>query len=321
MVEITEVRGIIYKITCIPEDKCYVGQTLTHRLSGSSGWIPQGVKGRFEFHWKQRSKRKTLISDVLKKYDKSDFKIEVIAFCDGCKINELDVMETQAIMFHNTQQPNGYNFNRAGSVNSKAKKLIMEHYGLEPIAVYQPEKRVKSRQIGYGRGVNKFEFFKAKDITKIEIVPIRNRGPRVLVTTSETPDRYRLMFPDLPEALEFCQVVSTVEPEVHHSLLDKPVQYKYQKKLDYFDGKTIEKVWVRTFKYPFGILWGVYVMTDDMMHNDSKKRIILGGRNCNGDDSRKKTIEFLNKLSQNYGPFEVDDVNVCNKRGEKPDTA
>lgn len=321
MAEISEVKGIIYKITCTPEGKCYIGQTLSHVISCGK-WRESGISSRMYYHWISRNKRQTSIAQVMRKYSFSDFRIEVLKYCTGSKINELDKMETEAIIDNDTQHPNGYNTNRSGTCYSKSKRLLMEYYDLEPLPRYNTKKKRKSEQICCTRGIDKVKFFKEKDVTRIEIVPIRTKGKvlsRVLVSTSETTNRYRVMFQTLNGAIKFCKSISDVEPIIDKVFLGVEEEYKYKGKLDAFKEKTIQRICMRAFNYPYGVLYGIYVTTTETKHWKEKKKIVFGGRRCTGDDSYDLTLDFIERLKKaSTTDF---DINVCNRRSEKLETS
>ena len=97
--------GSIYKLTCIPSGKSYIGQTYRkvesriikeHFGSGSTGCV--------------------LLEKAIKKYGKDAFTYEILH--DGIIPELLDSYEIEAIKEHNTLVPNGYNLQTGGSGGS-----------------------------------------------------------------------------------------------------------------------------------------------------------------------------------------------------------
>lgn len=111
-----ENKGQIYKITCIINNKSYVGQTTTLNLNGK----PKGYIRRWKEHIREsRSKEQShciALANAIKKYGDSSFKIELIT---ECEINMLDELETKYIKEFNTLCPNGYNIQTGGKTNKK----------------------------------------------------------------------------------------------------------------------------------------------------------------------------------------------------------
>ena len=91
--------GSIYKITCIPSGKAYIGKT-----------IYDAEKTRINKHLNGHGNR--ILKRAVKKYGKDAFAIEIL---HDCIIPELlDMLEIEAIAKHNTLAPNGYNLTAGG---------------------------------------------------------------------------------------------------------------------------------------------------------------------------------------------------------------
>lgn len=96
--------GSIYKITCLPTGKSYIGQT-----------ILDPVKGRIRDHFNHSSRSNIYLSRAIKKYGKENFTYEILH--DGILPALLDSYEIEAIKKFNTVAPNGFNLNHGGSGN------------------------------------------------------------------------------------------------------------------------------------------------------------------------------------------------------------
>jgi group I intron endonuclease len=111
-----KVIGEIYKITNIVTNKCYIGQTRSHRLNHSK-YRPFGHKGRFidhihEAHSNKKNQSWYLNASILK-YGAENFKCELLT---TCQVKDLNDYETKFILENNSKYPNGYNLTNGGQV-------------------------------------------------------------------------------------------------------------------------------------------------------------------------------------------------------------
>jgi len=97
---IREKTYTIYMITNLNNQKAYIGQTT------------KPIKTRWRGHCHPKSTCK-LLSRAIKKYGEDGFKITPIFQAEN--IDELNMAETQAIIFYNTLAPNGYNLTTGGN--------------------------------------------------------------------------------------------------------------------------------------------------------------------------------------------------------------
>lgn len=89
--------GVIYKITCIINNKVYIGQTT------------RSLRERFSEH----SKRTYYISNSIKKYGIGNFKVEIISICSTQE--ELNEKETYFIEYYKSiDKKYGYNLTTGG---------------------------------------------------------------------------------------------------------------------------------------------------------------------------------------------------------------
>lgn len=104
------VVGIIYKMTNTETQKCYVGQTRSHRLNKNKYRL-FGHIGRFNDHVSEAMSNKkknqcVYLNNSIRKYGKDAFTVEILALCE---IDDLDEIEIQYIKNLGTLYPNGYN--------------------------------------------------------------------------------------------------------------------------------------------------------------------------------------------------------------------
>jgi len=123
-----KVIGEIYKITNLLNNKCYIGQTRSHRLNHNK-YRPFGHIGRFKDHISEaNNSTKTgckYLNSALIKYGVENFQCELII---TCKIDELDYYEVKYIGDLNSKYPNGYNLTDGGQKTGylKGKKIILD---------------------------------------------------------------------------------------------------------------------------------------------------------------------------------------------------
>jgi hypothetical protein len=95
----------IYKITCLVNNKLYIGQTVSFLSTG----MKKGYKIRFKQHISNAIKKREccpLLEKSIRKFGFENFRLELLFKCDKTDANE---MEIQQIKTHNTLVPNGYN--------------------------------------------------------------------------------------------------------------------------------------------------------------------------------------------------------------------
>jgi len=125
LTEFDEVRGEIYKITNTVTNKCYIGQTRSHRLNHKK-YRPFGYLGRFKDHISEAFSNKKNMSRYLnssiQKYGPDNFKCERLLICE---IEELNALEQKYISDLNTKYPNGYNLTDGGKTFCKFKTELI----------------------------------------------------------------------------------------------------------------------------------------------------------------------------------------------------
>lgn len=112
--EFDKVIGEIYKITNLVTNKCYIGQTRSHRLNHAK-YRPFGYMGRFKDHIHEANSNKKFhcryLNASILKYGSDNFTCQLI---QTCNVNDLDDFEIQYISELNTKYPNGYNLTNGG---------------------------------------------------------------------------------------------------------------------------------------------------------------------------------------------------------------
>jgi hypothetical protein len=124
-----KVNGEIYKIINKINNKCYIGQTRSHRLNREK-YRPFGHLGRFKDHISEsknlfKKKKCTYLNNAIIKYGVDNFDCELIITCN---INELDYYEIKYIAEYSSKYPTGYNLTDGGQKKGhiKGKKIKID---------------------------------------------------------------------------------------------------------------------------------------------------------------------------------------------------
>jgi group I intron endonuclease len=134
--ETHKIIGHIYKIINVINNKCYIGQTRSHRLNRKK-YRPFGYIGRFKDHISEsksttKKHKCTYLNNAILKYGEDNFKVELLTTCN---VNELDDYEVKYITEYNSKYPNGYNLTNGGQCKyfKKGPKIILEKEDLHVI--------------------------------------------------------------------------------------------------------------------------------------------------------------------------------------------
>lgn len=104
----------IYKLTNLTNQKCYVGQAVSHILNHKR-YRPYGSSGRFRCHiseaFSTKKNQSHYLNNAIRKYGANDFELEVL---ECCELSESDERETHYITLNNAIFPNGYNLKLGG---------------------------------------------------------------------------------------------------------------------------------------------------------------------------------------------------------------
>jgi group I intron endonuclease len=100
--------GVIYKITNLKNDRCYIGQT-----TKENPWK------RIRVHY--RDSTMSYINKAITKHGESCFKWEILMTCFDKK--GLNRMEKYFVKYFNSMSPNGYNLKEGGDCGGKSSKI------------------------------------------------------------------------------------------------------------------------------------------------------------------------------------------------------
>lgn len=156
----------IYKMTCVNNNKSYIGQTVVHRLNHKK-YRPYGSIGRFKSHLSEAGSSKygqciKLNEDIIK-YGKDNFIYEIIHVCDETESSNI---ELNYINNFNTIYPNGYNtFLRINKcLNPQSVEKYKDIKELKyPNEQYLVKGSIQGKHVGWRVRINKIETaFKSK---------------------------------------------------------------------------------------------------------------------------------------------------------------
>jgi hypothetical protein len=111
----SQIIGHIYRIENILNNKCYIGQAVSHRINHGK-YRPFGFEGRFKDHISEaicntKKKQCTYLNNAIRKYGKDVFRVILMK---RCAVSLMDKYEQQYIEKFNTLYPNGYNLTKGG---------------------------------------------------------------------------------------------------------------------------------------------------------------------------------------------------------------
>ena len=140
--EFDKVTGEIYKITNIVTNKCYIGQTRSHRLNHDK-YRPFGYFCRFKSHLSAANSKEnhcSYLNATIRKYGPENFTCEKIL---DCQISELDEYEIHYISEYETKYPNGYNLTNGGQKKGYLKGNKIVFHEPNPIPPNREKKSLK----------------------------------------------------------------------------------------------------------------------------------------------------------------------------------
>ena len=162
-----KIKGEIYKIKNIVNNKCYVGQVVSHRKNKNK-YRPFGYNRRLQDHISEainntKKNQCQYLNNAIRKNGKEKFDVELIEICDTDKMDE---REQFYIKKFNTIYPNGYNLTMGGKTT--------EHVKIENDENLKPVKK-RGRDFGYVHkdSTKKKMSSRLKEIASTDIV--RNR--------------------------------------------------------------------------------------------------------------------------------------------------
>lgn len=258
-------QGFIYKISCIPSGKSYIGQAKEYKAKNGKPY-KYGISGRWNDHLYEarNGNLRELYSDILL-YGKDKFTIEEI-----CKapLNKLDPLETKYIEEYKTLQPKGYN-TASHSRNRHNKNILLAEYYKNKVvnAVVKKIKKDGKYHLIY---------------VYLQLIDNKERIAFGQSSTSTFDEAYN-------EAIEFLNIIGckyTIEDNT-------TVEELYKKKIDMFKDKKIVKVRITSASQ----LIAVYIKTEDCKTYKNDIRICFGGKTIKKDEALMMANTFVDLLN------------------------
>lgn len=156
----------IYKITCIVNNKSYIGQSFVHRLNHKK-YRPFGALGRFKSHLSEAGSNKygqciKLNEDIIT-YGQSNFTFDIIHVCDETESSNIELNNMKT---YNTIFPHGYNlFTKINKcLNPQSVKKYEDIKEIKyPNEHYLVKGSIQGKHVGWRVRINKIETaFKSK---------------------------------------------------------------------------------------------------------------------------------------------------------------
>jgi hypothetical protein len=252
-----EKRGSIYKLTCLPTGKSYIGQTRDTKTKAGREYA-YGVLGRWNDHCSCPSG--TPLGLAIAQYGPDQFKVETIE--SDIPESRLDEREAHWITSIGTLIPSGYNKMRHGRCRHRDSSTLGHYYA--PLTVGVRVKQIKRD----GEPHLIYTYLQLKNGEEVRIV--FGQGSSSSYASAIT------------EAKEFLEAFNTLPVDVDPRVFDSGAS-EYQTKLEQFDGQTIGRI--RLGK--FNTLCAVYV---------DRQRICFGGKRSTFEEAVAKAGMFANAL-------------------------
>jgi hypothetical protein len=209
--------GEIYIMTCIVNNKQYVGQTLSHRKNHNK-YRPHNSKGRVKDHFCEAIKNTringcTYLNQAIRKYTPENFKYEVL---ERCLIADIDELEIKYIAKYNTLSPNGYNLTSGG--RAAVKWTNNKEISRNEIGINIPSKR--GREFGYKHKDDTLQKMKNNHQVTNELPIVQARMKNAMTTYYDNLKIKKLSeFPLDKDVTKYIRPVYKKETGVHYNYI------------------------------------------------------------------------------------------------------
>lgn len=285
------IETIIYCITCHKENKSYVGQTYSHKLTRGK-YYEYGIKGRFGEHIGASKRNKTTpLATAIREHGEDNFEIKEL---ERCSLDLADSREHYYIHQLKTLVPHGYNVQS----HSRYRSTLLK--------INEKVERAEIRGIKCNGSISKI---------------------RVLLKVEGKTDFLRFMFsinPDeklqdtIKRAEEFClNLVDKTQILHHSSLQDKEeLWWPYKEKLDKLSSDKVEQIRLVLFNEK---LVRSYIKTDKTLKYKDQIIHTFGGKKVTLDDALKIAKSFANKLQEDHNCKIIIADNLTNQGSQQED--
>ena len=249
--------GSIYKITCLPTGKAYVGQTRDTKTKSGRPYA-YGVSGRWNDHVTCSSS--TPLGLAITAHGPDAFMVESLEVC--VPESKLDEREAHWIATLNTLTPNGYNKMRHGRCRHRTSSSLAEFYAPTTTGV-------RLCQIKRW-GAPKLIYAYLHQVSGEEVRVVFGQGKESTYASA------------VSGATSFLEAFAAVPIDADPRILDTTVS-EYEAKLVRFDDRDICRIRIAKFN----TLAAVYV---------DKERICFGGKTTTYEQAVEKAVSFATQL-------------------------
>ncbi len=262
----TNEKGFIYKITCKPTGKLYIGQTREFKHKNGKPYR-YGIQGRWCDHI---SSAKTSVSEfatAIRSYGKEAFLVEELETAD---LERLDALEAKWIAYYNSVVPNGYNTARHSQNKHRNESNLYEFFqGSVNNAVL--------RKI-HKKGVHTLVYV---------ILTLENGEQRRIVFGNNKDDTFEHAWKSANEFVQKLQCSYSEDTSYSHDPLER-----YASKLQEYADKQITKIRITSASQ----LIAVYITTSEAKSWKDQTRICFGGKTIPKDIAYELAMLFVDQL-------------------------
>lgn len=261
--------GFIYKITCIPTGKHYIGQAREHKHKHEKEY-KYGIQGRWGDHVSSAKTSLTAFSEAIRQYGREKFQVEEL---EKAPLDSLDALEAKWIAHYNSIVPNGYNTTRHSQNKHRESSNLYEFF----------KDKVTSCCL---RKIRRNNIYSLVYI----ILELKDGSQRRIVFGNNKDDTFQTAW---ESAIEFAENLECPYHEDTSSSAD-PLE-RYASKIEEYADKEITKIRITSASN----LIAVYITTSDMKSWKDQHRICFGGKTIDKNSAYELATLFVDQLHKN----------------------
>lgn len=260
--------GFIYKVTCNPTGKSYVGQVKEFKYKNGKPYN-YGVEGRWSDHVSSSKKSVSVFADAIRTYGRNSFTHTILT---KSPLEELDALEAKYIEQENTITPNGYNTMRHSKVKNRPETNIETYFKPKTIkAILRPIRR---------SGIWKLVYV---------ILIMENDENRRIVFGQNSNDTYSIA---KEAAIKFIESLNCPFEEDNSN--SEELEERYAKKLEQFKNKEITRI--RITKIDKNV--ALYISTKETKNYKEQTRICFSSKDKSFEEVYKVALQFIEYLTK-----------------------
>lgn len=181
--------GVIYKITNLVTNKCYIGKTKTT------------IQLRWADHKKPSAMSCSILKRAIKKYGSENFRIEEVVTC----FSKDDLNETEKLLIKqfNVLHPNGYNLREGGEggeFTEISRKKLSESLKGKKKRPHTEEEKLHLSRVMTGRVFSKETRLKMSKASKGRQIPKNHPNSSTPITSYNLENKQIIEYPSIAEA-------------------------------------------------------------------------------------------------------------------------